>query len=300
MALKYVKFVLDGQTYDLSYDEGSGQWKGTITAPSKSSFPENEDHKFHGTVNVEDLAGNQSQATVDQFPELGLRVLEKTAPVISVTYPTDSALISTPNPTIQWTVTDDGSGIKKDTIKLQIGSQPEITTGINTVETAGGWTCTYTPAAPLDDGAHTIRFFVEDNDGNLAPETSVSVTVDTVPPTLNVTSPEDNLITNNPTLTVAGTTSDTTSSPVTVEVKVGAGEFVPAQVQEGGAFSVEVSLVEGLNTVTVKATDRAGKSTTVERSVTLKTNAPQVTSVSLVPNPVDAGQTYVITVTVTE
>lgn len=121
-----------------------------------------------------------------------------------------------------------------------------------------------------------------------------------MPPTLNVTSPEDNLITNNPTLTVAGTTSDTTSSPVTVEVKVGAGEFVPAQVQEGGAFSVEVSLVEGLNTVTVKATDRAGKSTTVERSVTLKTNAPQVTSVSLVPNPVDAGQTYVITVTVTE
>lgn len=300
MALKYVKFVLDGQTYDLSYDEGSGKWKGTITAPSKSSFPENEDHKFHGTVNVEDLAGNQSQATVDQFPELGLRVLEKTAPVISVTYPTDSALISTPTPTIQWTVTDDGSGIKKDTIKLQIDSQPEITTGINTVETAGGWTCTYTPAAPLDDGAHTIRFFVEDNDGNLAPETSVSVTVDTVPPTLNVTSPADNLITNNPTLTAAGTTSDTTSSPVTVEVKVGAGEFVPAQVQEGGAFSVEVSLVEGLNTVTVKATDRAGKSTTVERSVTLKTNAPQVTSVSLVPNPVDAGQTYVITVTVTE
>lgn len=300
MALKYVKFVLDGQTYDLTYDSGSGKWKGTITAPSKSSFPENEDHKFHGVVKVEDLAGNQSQATVDQFPELGLRVLEKTAPVISVTYPTDSALISTPTPTIQWTVTDDGSGIKKDTIKLQIDSQPEITTGINTVETAGGWTCTYTPAAPLDDGAHTIRFFVEDNDGNLAPETSASVTVDTVPPTLNVTNPVEGLITNQTVVTVAGTTADTGSSPVTVNVTVNGGDPVSAPVGEDGAFAVEINLTEGENTVSVTATDRAGKTTTVTRTVTLDTVPPRITALTLEPNPVDAGQTYVITVTVTD
>ncbi len=48
------------------------------------------------------------------------------------------------------------------------------------------------------------------------------------------------------------------------------------------------------------ATDAAGKSTTVTRNVTVDTVPPAITAVTLAPNPVDAGQTYVITVTVSD
>lgn len=52
--------------------------------------------------------------------------------------------------------------------------------------------------------------------------------------------------------------------------------------------------------VTVKATDGAGKATTITRTVTLDTTAPVIKSVTLTPNPVDAGKTFIISVEVTD
>ncbi|WP_049995729.1 hypothetical protein [Anaerostipes hadrus] len=52
--------------------------------------------------------------------------------------------------------------------------------------------------------------------------------------------------------------------------------------------------------VTVKATDEAGKTTTITRTVTLDTTAPVIKSVTLTPNPVDAGKTFIISVEVTD
>lgn len=51
---------------------------------------------------------------------------------------------------------------------------------------------------------------------------------------------------------------------------------------------------------TVKATDKAGKTTTVVRTVTLDTAAPVIKSITLTPNPVDCGKTFVISVEVTD
>ena len=124
---------------------------------------------------------------------------------------------------------------------------------------------------------------------------SVTFKIDTVPPVLNVTSPVDGLITNNPSLNVAGTTNDATSSPVSVKVN---GQSVT--VGNDGSFSKNITLTEGSNTVTVVATDSAGKSTTVTRTVTLDTSAPVITSISITPNPVDAGETYIIMVEVSD
>lgn len=124
---------------------------------------------------------------------------------------------------------------------------------------------------------------------------SVTFKVDTVPPTLNVTSPAEGLVTNNATVTVKGTTNDATSSPVTVKVNETA-----VTVDASGNFSTTVTLTEGSNTITVVATDSAGKATTVTRKVTLDTKAPTITDVSITPNPVDGGKTFVIAVSVTD
>lgn len=67
-----------------------------------------------------------------------------------------------------------------------------------------------------------------------------------------------------------------------------------------GTFSKALTLAAGSNTITVVATDKAGKQTTVTRTVTLDTTPPSITDVTITPNPVDAGKTFVISVTVTD
>lgn len=295
MAIQSVQFKLNGQTYNLSFDSSAGVYKATVTAPSTTSYNENSDHKFHGEVTVKDNAGNTTVATVQDFATLGLRVLEKVKPTIAVTYPTNSALVSNNKPTIQWTVEDLGSGIDPDTISIKIDNGATITTGITKTKTDRGYSCEYIPTSVLDDGSHTITFGVSDHDGNAANAVNSSFTVDTVPPTLNVEAPVDGYITNNPKLTVSGTSNDTVSNPVSVTVN---GKAVT--VASNGSFSTIVQLEEGENTITVIATDAAGKSTTVTRKVTLDTTAPVIQSVTLTPNPVDAGATYIITVAVSE
>ena len=71
-------------------------------------------------------------------------------------------------------------------------------------------------------------------------------------------------------------------------------------VNENGTWSNTITLSPGANTITVVATDKAGKSTTVTRKVTLDTGAPVFVSAKLTPNPVDAGKTFIISVEVTD
>lgn len=300
MAIETVKFTLNGQTYDLTYDTASKTYKATITAPSTTSWNENSDHKYHGEVVATDDAGNSTTATVADFDGLALRVLEKVKPIISVSYPTASAFITSATPTFKWTVTDAGSGIDQSSISIKIDGNTAITSGITKTAVTNGYECSYTPASPLGEGAHTVYFNVSDNDGNAATQASTAFTIDTVPPTLNLTSPADGLITNKSAIVVSGTTNDATSSPVTVKVIVNGGTAQNAEVAANGSFSINVTLTEGSNTIKVVATDSAGKSTTIERTVTLDTAAPKITAVTLTPNPVDAGATYIITVTVTD
>lgn len=82
-------------------------------------------------------------------------------------------------------------------------------------------------------------------------------------------------------------------SPVTVNGKA-------VTVNADGSFSAAVTLTEGENVITVVATDSAGKTAAITRTVTLDTAAPVFVSVSLTPNPVDCGATYVIRVKATD
>ena len=49
-----------------------------------------------------------------------------------------------------------------------------------------------------------------------------------------------------------------------------------------------------------QATDSAGKQTTVVRHVKLDTGAPVFQEITITPNPVDAGKTYIISVKVVD
>lgn len=316
MAVSTVKVTINGQTVTLTKPSSGNVWTGTMTAPSQSSGSNNEGvgtgvgsnaknkGYYPATVVATDVAGNSTTVT-DSHSSMGdsckLKVLEKTAPTVVINYPTDGAYINTNKPQIKYTVSDSGSGVQVDNYAItldgaSIGGGKKSQTGSN--GDASG-TILFTPNDALAEGSHTIVVKGRDMDGNWSEEVSSTFTVDTVPPVLNISAPTDNLITNKTSVTVTGTTSDATSNPVTVTIKVGNGTAQTATVSNG-AFSQAVTLAVGSNTITIVAKDQAGKTTTVTRAVTVDQTAPTITAISITPNPVDGGNTLSISVTVTD
>ena len=302
MSVKTVQAVVNGVTTTLTLNSTTGKYEATITAPGKSSY--NQAGKYYSvTIKATDDAGNTTtkdatDATLGS--SLKLVVKEKVAPVITITSPTASATLTNNKPAITWTVTDDDSGVNPDSIKLVIDSSAISSSSITKTAITNGYSCSYTPATALTDGSHTIKADASDNDGNAATQKAVTFKVDTVPPTLSVTAPANGLITNKVSCVVSGTTNDAISSPVTLTVKLNSGSATAVTVNADGTFSTTVTLASGSNTLTIVAKDGAGKITTVTRTVTLDTVAPVFKSVTLTPNPVDAGKTYVISVEVTD
>lgn len=301
MAISTVKAVINGQTYDLTLNTLTGKYEATITAPNKSSYDQ-QDHKYNVQLTATDVAGNTT--TVDRTDatlgsKLALRVVEKVAPVITPTYPSAGAYLTNATPTFTWTITDNDSGVDPAEISITINGT-KITAGITKTATADGYSCSYTPAAALPEGSNTVMFDAKDYDGNAATQKSVTFTVDTVPPTLNITSPIDGLITNVAALAVSGVTNDVTSSSCTVTIKLNGTDQGAVSVDASGNFSHNITLAVGENTIIIRATDTAGKYTEVVRTVTLDQVAPTFVNVTITPNPVDAGATYVISVEVTD
>ena len=301
MAVKTVQVVINGQTHTLTYNATTKKYEATITAPSTSSYNQNG-HYYNVKVKATDEAGNsvtRDATDTTLGSSLQLKVKEKVAPVISITAPSSSAKLTNNKPVINWTVTDADSGVNPSTIKLIIDSQT-ITTGITKTQSGKNYTCSYTPTTALSDGTHTIKVSASDYDGNVATQKSVTFTVDTVPPELSVSAPVDNLVTNQSSLVVKGTTNDVTSSPVTLTIKLNGGTEQTVEVGSDGSFTKTLTLVTGENTIVITAKDGAGKKNTVTKKVVLDQTAPVIQSVTISPNPVNAGTTYTISVEVTD
>lgn len=301
MAVKAVQVVINGQTHTLTYNATTKKYEATITAPPTSSYNQNG-HYYNVKVKATDEAGNSvtKDATDTTLgSSLQLKVKEKVAPVISITSPSSSAKLTNNKPVIKWTVTDADSGVNPSTIKLIIDSQT-ITTGITKTQSGKNYTCSYTPTTALSDGTHIIKVSASDYDGNVATQKSVTFTVDTVPPELSVSAPVDNLVTNQSSLVVKGTTNDVTSSPVTLTIKLNGGTEQTVEVGSDGSFTKTLTLVTGENTIVITAKDGAGKTSTVTKKVVLDQTAPVIQSVTISPNPVNAGATYTISVEVTD
>lgn len=284
---------INGQIYQLTKEEGSGDWVAQIQAPALSSYNQ-EGHYYPVELTATDEGGNSTTIDDDHSTFgtlLRLQAKERVAPVITITSPTADAHLGTAAPAITFKVTDNDSGVDLDSVVLKVDGAPlEVSSEV----TDGGYLFT-AAASGLEDGSHTITVDASDHDGNAAQQATVTFVTDTVPPTLNVTAPAEGYKTNNSTLVVSGETNDITSGPVTLTVNGS-----PVVVSEGGTFSTEVTLTEGANQITIKAVDAAGKETVITRTVYLDTNAPVFVSVSLTPNPVDCGATFILRVQATD
>lgn len=127
-----------------------------------------------------------------------------------------------------------------------------------------------------------------------------------VAPVITVTNPTASatLVNNKPTITWTVTDDDSGVNPSTIGITIDSGSKITDGITKtavtGGYFSTTVTLSAGSNTITIVAKDSAGKTTTITRTVKYDPNPPKITAASVTPNPVDAGKTYVISVTVTD
>ncbi|MCJ2541172.1 MAG: hypothetical protein LN414_07885, partial [Candidatus Thermoplasmatota archaeon] len=126
------------------------------------------------------------------------------------------------------------------------------------------------------EGMNEILIITSDEAGNVVSET-LTVYIDTQEPTLVITSPEgDHELVTNGFFTIAG-------------VAVGAHDVwvngVIGPVGEDGTFSVPITLLEGVNRFIITVADQAGNSVTMNRYVTMDTQAPLV--VVSIPNLVE-------------
>lgn len=302
MAITKVRVKINGTWTNLTKDS-AGKWTGSVTAPASTSYNQSGGY-FPITVEATNSAGTVT--TVDATDTtlgsvLRLVVKETTKPVIKLVQPSNGAYISNNQLPIIFEVTDEtgGSGVNASTVALKLAgtTYKDGSTGMSKTAITDGYRFTFTPQAALSDGAKAIEITASDHDGNAAAKVTASYTVDTVPPTLTISSPQDGLATNQKNVVLTGITNDTLSSPVTVTVMHGSASYTPA-VANDGSFSQALVLNDGVNTIKIVSTDAAGKSTTINLTVTLDTSVPTIKSATFAPNPVNASASVQITLEV--
>lgn len=304
MAINTVKVTVNGSTVT-AVSNGDGTYTATLAAPNITSYNINSGHYYPVTVVATNMAGTATTVN-DQTDTLGtylrLRVLETTAPTITITSPTSNQYFGTASPSITFKITDEanGSGVAISTLKIKVDNTTYTNTssGVTVTSITNGYNVTCVPST-LTDGSHTVQITVEDNDGNSATSSSVSFITDTIAPTLSVTNPSTSgTYVSNAALTVTGSTSDSTSGVPTIKITLNGNDQGTVTVSNG-TFSKGVTLVNGSNTIVVTATDKAGRVTTVTRTITLDSSSPVIASVVIDPNPVNIGENYTVTIKVT-
>ena len=298
MAISSVRAQINGTWYTLTLS-GTNTYTATVTAPGTTSFNRSGGY-YDVTVEATNTAGTVITQNASGLDGLKLFVKEKVPPVITIVSPTSGAAVVNNKQPVTFTVVDEagGSGINLSSLVVKQDSTAVAASTITSTAITNGYSVTYTPATALVDGSHTVTISVSDNDGNAATAKSTTYKVDTVPPTLNISAPANDLVTNSASLVVRGTTNDAISSPVTVKMTLNNVDQGSVTVDTAGTFTKTLTLVNGLNTIVITATDAAGKASSVTRTVTLDTSKPVVKSAVISPNPVDAGATMVITVVV--
>ena len=223
---------------------------------------------FSGT----DKAGNVSSPVSFSF------TLDTIAPTVTITSPA-SGLPTNSNPTIAGTVTDASSGVASLQARVDGGAAQAVALVNGSFQFATQLT--------LDgsaDKVHTVAFTATDKAGNVSSPVNFSFTLDTIAPTVTITSPASGLTTNsNP--TIAGALTDAGSGVASLQAAVDGGAAQAVALVNGTfLFSTQLALngtTDSRHTVTFEAIDKAGNaSSPVAYSFTLDTRAPAVTITS--------------------
>ena len=188
-----------------------------------------------------DVAGNSSTAT--------LALSYKRAPVVTINSPARLDYLNISPTTVTGTVDD-----------------PSSTVTVNSVEAAvaGG---TFSVALPLAEGPNVITATATNAAGAVG-TASTEVTLDTTPPRVTLTSPPDQFVTSEATVSVAGSVNDIVVGTVNSEQAQVTVNGVAADVANRTFLAVNVPLSVGPNVIRAVGRDRVGNAATTQITVT--------------------------------
>jgi hypothetical protein len=197
------------------------------------------------TVTATDPAGNSTQKSVT------LQV-DRVAPAIQITSPTEGAFVRGSVIQVTGTVTDASYPLQVD-----VNGQSATVNGNS-----------FTAAITAADGPLTLTATARDSASNTG-TSHVSVTVDSVAPAISITAPADGAMTRADSIHFTGTLTD--ASPTTLRID---GTSVPVA---DGAFATDVPVTaDGPRTITLVATDAAGNAQSLDWHVIVDRTQPTI------------------------
>jgi hypothetical protein len=201
-------------------------------------------------VRVTDQAGNVGR-------DRSSFVVDTTPPYLEIMTPEEGELISS---TIEltWAVEDTITWI----VRLQMSIDGDEWTDVS-----GGSTVLDIPT----DGHHDIVMMAEDAAGNIA-LAGTNITADFTPPLLTILSPSNGEILGESTFVISWSSNDSTSGIESLAFHTGTEEWQDAT----GLDSIMTSLIDGEQTVSVRATDRAGNTMSKQVTFLVDSGSPSV------------------------
>ncbi|MEW5277412.1 Ig-like domain-containing protein [Citrobacter freundii] len=265
-----VTVTLNGKNYTATI-QNDGSWSTTVPAADVGALADGASYQV--SVSARDSAGNSASATH------GISV-DTTAPVVSIATISCDDVLNAAEVQQPLTVHGSSSAEAGQTVTVTLGGK----TYTATVANDGTWTLNVPAAdlANLSEGALTVSASVNDKAGNNG-QTTHTLTVDTVAPTVTISTVADDDIVNNAEQLagqiISGTTTAEQGQTVTVSFN---GHSYQATVAANGAWSVFVpgrdflGLTDGDYTLTATVSDKAGNPGSATHDVTLSGDVPTI------------------------
>ncbi|WP_420485040.1 Ig-like domain-containing protein [Enterobacter asburiae] len=266
-----VTVTLNGKTYTATI-QSDGSWSTTVPAADVGALADGASYQV--SVSAQDSAGNSASATH------GISV-DTTAPVVSIATLSGDDMLNAAEAQQPLTVHGSSSAEAGQTVTVTLGGK----TYTALVGSDGTWTLDVPAAdlAALSQGALAVTASVSDKAGNGGQATH-TLTVDTVAPTVTISTVADDDIVNNAEQlagqTISGTTTAEQGQTVTVSFN---GHSYQATVGADGSWSVFVpgrdflGLSDGEYTITASVNDKAGNPGSATHDVTLNGDVPTIT-----------------------
>ncbi len=190
-----------------------------------------------------DRAGNTASTSVTLN-------IDKTRPAVTITSPPSLSLFAASPITVSGTSDDPGA--------------PVVVNGIQASVSGGTFTAT---GVPLREGSNLLTAVATDQAGNVA-TSSITVVLDTTPPTVLIDSPSNGAIVIHPTITVTGMINDSVVGTVNADNATVTVNGIPAQVSNRSFVVTDLPLQRGPNLLTAIGQDRAGNTSSHTITVT--------------------------------
>ncbi|MCF7668865.1 MAG: hypothetical protein K9N48_03710, partial [Verrucomicrobia bacterium] len=210
--------------------------------------------------------------------------------------PLKNSTIDTTTPTIEWERVTNADGYALYISEPPYGSQNIV---FNSYQYLGDYTeqtSLTIPSGTLENG---VKYYWNMISANNAGESSYSdswsftVSVDSTPPSVQISNPSDGQQVTSGTITVSGNATDTASGVASVQVRVNGGNWQTANGTT--SWNITITLSEGENSIDVRSTDNSGNTSSIKQVTVMRDTQEPTVQIS---NPSDGQQVTSGTITV--